>query len=342
MRQYGKRVFMTKDEKIRLILRQLNEEAGIDEKEDFSQWLLESSENFDLYIEMKELWDSPMKRQIEFNSANAEKRINQKIKKKRNSIKLWQHAGKIAASVIILISLGTFAYYQFNNKSEIVAEIIPIEQIVKESGAGEQLRVTLPDGSIVRLNAGSTIQFPEKFNSDYREVTLTGEAFFEVVKDSVHPFTVKSGNIMTQVLGTSFNVKAFKSENIAVTVATGKVMVKDIEETDTQELILFPNEQAVYKKDQKLFEKAEVKASNFYAWTSGVIQFNDEPLSEVINMLERWYNVSIILDENHNSTVRVEGSYKDKKLYTILDGLSFMYDLEYKYINDETITITSK
>ena len=342
MRQKGKQIGMTKDEKIRLILRQLNKEATLEERSQFSMWLLESSENLDLYIEIKELWESPMTRQLEFNSAKADKKIDQIIQQKERSIRFWQHSRRIAAVVIILIIAGTAAYHQLNQKTEIVSEVKPVQQIIKKSEAGEQLRVTLPDGSVVHLNAGSFIRFPEKFDSDLRKVTLVGEAFFEVVKNPQQPFVVESENIMTEVLGTSFNIKAFKNENIAITVATGKVLVKHIQEKQPEELILSSNEQAVYKKNEKHFERAAVDASHFYAWTTGIIRFNNESLEQVVHALERWYNVSIQLEENYNTHIRVNGSYKDKRLYTILNGLSFMYDLEYQYKNGKTIIISNK
>ncbi|MGE4585953.1 MAG: FecR family protein [Mangrovibacterium sp.] len=333
---------MTKNEKIRLILRQLNGEANKKEKEAFSQWLLAKAENLDLYAWIKKLWEMPMNRQLNFDMAKAEARINKIIHKKEKKIRLWKHGQKIAAFLILLITIGTFVYHRSGEKPITGNETAISNRITKTSEPGEQLRVTLPDGSIVLLNAGSSIQFPEKFEGKSRQVILSGEAFFKVTKDAEHPFMVESNRITTTVLGTSFNIKAFKQGNVTVTVATGKVKVGSRSDDQAAELLLLPNEQATYDKHEKQFRKAEVFAQNYYAWTEGTIRFNNDSLEEVIKILERWYNIHIRLEGTGNEKIRVNGSYKDKKLYSILDGLSYIYGLNYRYENGQTIVISIK
>lgn len=325
-----------------MILRQLNGEANKKEKEAFSQWLLAKAENLDLYAGIKKLWEMPMNRQLNFDTTKAETRINQIIHKKEKKIRFWEHGQKIAAFLILLITIGTFVYHRSGEKPITGKETAISNQITKTSGPGEQLRVTLPDGSIVLLNAGSSIQFPEKFEEKSRQVTLSGEAFFKVAKDAEHPFIVESNRITTTVLGTSFNIKAFKQGNVTVTVATGKVKVESRSDDQAAELLLLPNEQATYDKHEKQFRKAEVFAQNYFAWTEGTIRFNDDSLEEVVKVLERWYNVRIKLSGSTGRKIRVSGSYKDKKLYIILDGLSFMYNLHYRYEKDDTIIINIK
>jgi len=331
---------MTKNEKIRLILRQLNGEANKKEKEAFSQWLLAKAGNLDLYAGIKKLWEMPMNRQLNFDTTKAETRINQIIHKKEKKIHLWEHGQKIAAFLILLITIGTFVYHRSREKPITGNETAISNQITKTSGSGEQLRVTLPDGSIVLLNAGSSIQFPEKFEEKSRQVTLSGEAFFKVTKNADHPFIVESNQITTTVLGTSFNIKAFKQGNVTVTVATGKVKVEKNTGKNRSKQFLMPNEQVTYNEKEKRFQKTEVVALNYYAWTEGTIRFNNDSLEEVIKILERWYNIHIRLEGPGNRKIRVNGSYKDKKLYSILDGLSYIYGLNYRYENDQTIVIS--
>jgi ferric-dicitrate binding protein FerR (iron transport regulator) len=329
-------------EKIRLSLRQLNGEADPEEKNAFSNWLLAKSENLDTYIEVKNLWETPMTRELKFNSTEAEKRILKAVNIKKGRTLCRRYTYRIASIVLILISIGTFAYYQLAESQPKIVETKMIRQISKTSGAGEQLRVTLPDGSIVRLNAGSSIHFPEKFTENFRLVNLVGEAFFEVTKDPQHPFIVTSGSLTTIVWGTSFNIKAFEKTDIAVTVATGKVKVVSQSGNKSSEIFLNPNEQAIYNQNKNQLRINEVDAKNYYSWTDGILRFNDDSFNEVVEMIERWYNVSIRIEGQSNNKIRVNGSYKDKKLYTILDGLSFMYDLSYQYQNDTTIIIYNK
>jgi len=330
---------MTKNEKIKLILRQLNGESDWKEDQEFSQWLLDNPKNLDLYIDIKKLWESPIAHPLQFSSTKAEKRINKALHKKKRKIPLWQSGQKIAAAVVILVAVGIVSFHQIKTHQTIGKNTEVVQQITKTSGAGEQFRVRLPDGSIVHLNAGSSVQFPKEFGENSRQVKLTGEAFFEITKDAKRPFTVKSKHVATTVLGTSFNIKAFEYSEITVTVATGKVKVKNCNGNYTNEILLLPNQQAIYKDQEKKFQMTEVIAKNYYAWTDGVIQFNNDPLHEVIKILERWYNVRIFTEGAINKEIRITGSYKDKNLQTILGGLSFMYDLSYHYENNNIVII---
>ncbi|MCW0482827.1 FecR family protein [Gaoshiqia sediminis] len=329
---------MPKKEKIRIILRQLNGEATPEEKDFFSQWLLAKPENFDLFIEIKKLWETPMSRDLKFDDTKALMRINQATTRKRQIN--WHHyATRIAAIVIILVTIGSIAFHRFVKvqPENVITENIKL--ITKTSSPGEQLRITLPDASVAHLNAGSTICYPEKFTGHSRDINLIGEAFFEVTKDSLRPFIVSSANITTTVLGTSFNIKAFNDQNITVTVATGKVKVENMQEDMIGEIMLLPNEQASYNKNENRFTRQEVDARHYLAWTEGIIRFNNDDLQEVANMLERWYQVSIRLEVPRDEKIHIKGSYKDKKLYTILDGLSYMYNLSYAWQNENTILI---
>ena len=323
-------------------MRQLNQEADKEEKKAFSHWLLEKSEHLDLYIEIKNLWELPISRKLKFNETEAKKRINQAVYKHKKGVRLWQYAQRIAAVFIALLILGTLTYHQSRKIQDEPHKTASVNLISKTSAPGEQLRITLPDGSVVRLNAGSSIQFPKQFDKNFRQVTLSGEAFFEVIKDKERPFEVKSNRITTTVLGTSFNIKAFNKEYITVTVASGKVKVVKNDKNGTDELLLLPNQQATYNEPEKQFRMTEVIARNYSEWTNGTVRFNNDSLNEVAKTLERWYNVRILLKSTGNENIKVNGSYKDKKLYTILDGLSFMYGLDYRYENDTTIIISNK
>lgn len=333
---------MTREDKIRLILRQLNGVADEQEKETFSDWLLKDPDNLDSYIEFKNLWHAPLTRNFNFDELKAKEKINRAVKSSNRKLHLQTYSKAIAAASILLVVLSTFAYQYFTKPTPVAVQQEAVNLITKYSEPGEQLRVTLPDASVVRLNSGSSIFFPEKFEKNTRQITLSGEAFFEVTKDPNRPFEVKTNNITTTVLGTSFNIKAFKNKQVTVTVATGKVKVEKVNKDHVDKLLLSPNQQAIYNEQKSLFTMEEVDASHYFAWTSGTIRFNNDPLDEVVKVLERWYNVTIKLGEDTQSSIRINGSYTDKKLYTILDGLGYIYNLNYNYINDSTIIINSK
>mgnify|MGYP000418678474 CR=1 FL=1 len=327
---------MTKDEKIRLILRQLNGASGEQEEKDFSNWLLQDPGNLDLYIEIKKIWNTSVSPDFSFKEADARQKLDKAIEKDKRKIRIQRYLRNVAAVSTLLIILSIFSFFYFRKPPDKNVSVQTVHYITKQSKPGEQLRLTLPDASVVNLNAGSSITFPEKFSEGRRQIKLYGEAFFNVTRNPECPFVITSNGITTTVLGTSFNIKAFDKNDFTITVATGKVKV---EKQDAGQLYLLPNQQATYHKRDRQFSTKEVDASNYFMWISGTLQFNNDPLDEAVRMLERWYNVEIQLQDKSYNNIRINGNYKDKKLYTILDGLCYMYHLKYQYINDSVIVM---
>lgn len=325
-----------------MILRQLNEESSMAEREQFSNWLMESPENLDAYIELKETWNKQYTKRVPFDESRSLKRLQSATNKKK-TFRLPKMVWQVAAVLAVLLISGSYLLLQRNSQPVSTAPT-PMAMMTKTSGPGEQMRVTLPDQSVIWLNAESSISYPEKFEGSRREIKLSGEAFFEVTKNPERPFVVHTPNVTTTVLGTSFNIKAFDDQEATVTVATGKVRVTHpTADNKPDEVYLLPNQQAVWSKENGVLQKKNIDAENFYAWKNGTICFNNETLKETMHMLERWYNVSIKVNAaNKVDRHYINGKYKDKKLYNILDGLCYIYNLEYEYLNDRTIVINEK
>ncbi|RNL87768.1 hypothetical protein ED312_09845 [Sinomicrobium pectinilyticum] len=136
--------------------------------------------------------------------------------------KVYSH--QYGIGVILLILFGGWVVYYY----DMLVPSTPVT-ISRETVAGQQAVHTLPDGTIVRLRTASTITFPESFKNMTREVELEGEALFEVAEDREKPFSVKAGELTVKVLGTSFNIRAYETENeTAISVVSGKVLVSNI------------------------------------------------------------------------------------------------------------------
>lgn len=167
---------------------------------------------------------------------------------------------------------------------------------------GETYRVKLPDGSVVWLNAASSLKYPASFlNSKIREVILEGEAFFEVAKDEMHPFKVKTKEQNVTVLGTHFNIKAYDEEKAIVTTLVegsvridfqavawnnkGKVFYKD-------EVMLVPGQQSLLKGETVNLSKANLEEN--VAWKEGNFIFTDDGIEPVMRNIARWYNIQVI------------------------------------------------
>ena len=154
---------------------------------------------------------------------------------------------------------------------------------------GGQFKITLPDNSVVWLNAASSIRFPTVFTGNERSVEVTGEAYFEVNHDAAKPFKVKLyGNTEVKVLGTHFNVNAYQDEeSIQTSLLEGKVEVTQ----GMEKVTLRPGQQAkgIIVRDLNTMEKTQV-----IAWKNGVFHFEQKDLAEVMRQLSRWYNVDVV------------------------------------------------
>ncbi|MEC7263557.1 MAG: FecR domain-containing protein [Bacteroidota bacterium] len=263
------------------------------------------------------------------------KQLSQNISGHKKGISFLKWT-KVAASLALLVGLGYFIHSRM--ETEPVVE--PIVEMVKTTEWGQKLNVTLADGTQVRLNSGSILKYPSRFEGNLRRVELIGEAFFDVAKNPNKPFVIESGEVRTTVLGTSFNVDTYPdNDQIAVTVATGKVKVASQE----NEIILEPNEQGVFHKKTRSMTKERVDTSTALNWKEGVIHFEDVPLSQALKTLEKWYGVSFVLENKYAGNCHISASYNNELLSTIMESIVFAKKgLRYEFLEDHKILIKGK
>ena len=162
----------------------------------------------------------------------------------------YNYLVKVAASLLILVGLGSAVYLESKTQPE---QELAQSIITKTTEWGQRSDIVLSDGTQITLNAGSSIEFPESFEgAPVREVTLNGEAFFEVAKNPNKPFLIKTEGVTTKVLGTSFNVNSYAfNDHISVTVKTGKVQVQSTSKNgQVNTVYLLPNEKAEYSREK--------------------------------------------------------------------------------------------
>lgn len=158
---------------------------------------------------------------------------------------------------------------------------------------GGEYRLTLPDGSRVWLNAASSITYPTAFTGESREVSITGEAYFEVAKQAGKPFRVKAGAMNVEVLGTHFNINAYTEEKtVKTTLLEGAVKIA----AAGKETLLKPGQQAGLQGNGSLQVKSDVNLDEVVAWKNGLFQFNDADMPAVMRQLENWYDVKVIYE----------------------------------------------
>ena len=205
---------------------------------------------------------------------------------------------------------------------------------------GERLSVTLDDGSVVMLNAGSTMTYPSSFEgADRREVLVTGEAYFEVAKNPNKPFIVRTSKMYTQVYGTIFNVSAYPEDNInEVVLVEGSVGVgTDLRESLEGPQMLKPSQKASsIPGEGNEFLIEDVDVSPYISWTKGILVFENEPMGKIIKRLERQYGIQIDnrfeqLEERRFTGMFDEESI-DRVLRTIQAHTHFSYDVKNEMI----------
>ncbi len=211
---------------------------------------------------------------------------------------------------------------------------------------GKKSQLILEDGTKVWLNAGSRMAFPTKFRGKVREVFLEGEAYFEVTHDNSKPFIVKTSDIAIKVLGTRFNLSAYKSEIITETVLIeGKVSISEQSVVGflKSETILAPNQKASYNhNDRSISVKNDPDAATAFAWTEGLFRFSQQNLSDVLNKIHRYYNVQFIFDREFPSTDLITGKLDLKEtVEQVMVALSDVADIKYR-INGDKIYIEKK
>jgi ferric-dicitrate binding protein FerR (iron transport regulator) len=235
---------------------------------------------------------------------------------------------KAAAVALLVISAGILFYTQRNSVKQ--QEMITFTEHAVPRG--KILHLSLSDGSQVWLNADTKFRCPEKFGAGDREVYLEGEAFFEVSKDPARPFKIHSGRLMTTVLGTSFNIKSYGTDDInEVAVITGKVsVVQTGVNKHSSEIMLQPGQKAVLMKSTgDLSKKIFTDMSHYTSWKNGKLIFENTPIANVIPSLERYYNIEIHLDSEALKSCRVTATFDPMPLEKAMYLLSYTLNAKY-------------
>jgi len=267
----------------------------------------------------------PVYRSSFFNelTARIEKQENPvSIRKKLSFIPLL----KIAASIVIICSVGGFLY--LNRQKQSTAEAIA--RITRISNTGRNLKmVELADGTRIWMNPGTTIAYNKaSYGDSTRQVSLTGEAYFNVAHDVKKPFLVKAGQLTTTVLGTSFNVEAYENEpEMRVMLVTGKVRIN----AGSSEEILYPGQMLDFSKQHETIKISSVDISDKQEqYTKGRLVFENLPLKEVLKRVERVFGLQItITDENILKNKRITGAYYRDNAESVLKRILFIHGLHH-------------
>ena len=196
---------------------------------------------------------------------------------------------------------------------------------------GQMSKITLPDGTKIWLNSGTTIRYPDRFTDENRTVTLSGEAYFEVAKTDHKPFTVYTADMQVEVFGTSFNVSAYRDdETTAVTLVEGIVEARSLDGKTVAQLI--PGQLASKNKKGSAITIQNVQTSFYKAWIEGKLYFDDQPLYQIATKLERWFNVEVEFANDQLKSYKFTGTIlKNKPLDQIMQALELLAPIKFKH-----------
>ncbi len=240
---------------------------------------------------------------------------------------LVRYLTRIAAILFVPVFIASLLFY-FQNKS--FRNSLAWAEI--HAPYGTRTDFFLPDGSTGRLNGGSSLKFPVQFTGNVRGVKLTGEAYFNVVSNHRKPFVVSAKNIDIKATGTSFNVMAYADEpNTEVILKKGEVEVfEKLKETITSMGVLKPEESFIYNSLADSCKIQPVNSEDKLSWLEGKLTFKYEPFEEVVRMLNRWYNVNIVIKDKPLDSYIYYGTFQNETLDEVLKLLQYTAPIRYK------------
>lgn len=251
------------------------------------------------------------------------------------------HSGKSTfyrygiAAAVLLFGLLAGIWFQYEATGQ------PIALVRKEIRIpyGKKGKVTLSDGTSIYLNSGSVLSYPERFDDSIRQVSLTGEAFFKVAPDPLHPFVVTSlHHTQVRVLGTAFNIRAYPNETyVGVNVEEGKVKFLNTN-NNTAQILLTAGQSASYSDQTREIKQDVIETPPAtYAWKNNELNFQGEKLNDIVKKLERWYDVKIQVDNVQLASLKYSGNYVNPELHQLLKSMGFVMGFNYKMNKGDTV-----
>jgi transmembrane sensor len=320
-----------------LLPRYFSGEASKDERARVESWRQASTENKRLFAEYEKLWKSATERSPEIPDIDQtwdELAVSLGLSGEAKSLEIkpplakkfsWSDSYIWAAAAVILLAFTAIFYWVTTNSG--------LKTIT--TAYSERRDIELSDGSVVKLNSDSQIQFQRGFSDSARIVTLAGEAYFEVASDG-RPFIVQTGNARVRVLGTKFGVWA-RAEETRVTVREGRVALRAAIATGEAGIVLAANQRSSVRGQAVPEFPTEVPADYLLGWLEGRIVFDRTPLSEVVAELERVYGTTIELSDPDLGRGTITGSFENKQVEPVLTAICRTLNLNFTTEADKLV-----
>ncbi|HRR49741.1 MAG TPA: FecR family protein [Bacteroidales bacterium] len=310
-----------------LLLRFIEGKASPKEQREIVEWIEQNEENKKIFAQLKNL-------SVASEILSEEQRERDLIQRQRLRM-IYSWSLKIASILII-----AFSCFYFGKKHEYTnwIETSELKNSVISVPLGESVCLTLPDGSTVSLNSGSTLKYTGLYGINEREVYLDGEGYFKIKKGE-KKFIVKTDIINVEVVGTEFNLSAYNEDRqISTSLFSGKVEIKNL--TKSEDIILEPN--YCYTFD-KITKKTIVKnITRRQTWTENYFVAESDDIISFVKKIERKYKVKIIVSPELSEKCIYTGTFKGESLIDILNNMSLASPISYEIKNDSTVIINPR
>jgi ferric-dicitrate binding protein FerR (iron transport regulator) len=318
-----------------LLAKYIAGQATLTESDKARKWIGKSHQNSELFYQLKKIWEELPDDIKDFSPDvdEALKNVNTRIinyqgfnNEAKKSIKITLILLRIAA-VFLIIAGGWLVFNQLSKP----------RYVTKINESNNPFDLILHDKTVVTLNKGAYLKYPKKFNKNVREVEFYGEAFFQVSKAIHKPFIIHTDNSYIRVLGTSFNIRALKSEEtIAVSVTEGKVEFGSVIQKEPLKIEIDAGKTGILEKDKKL-RCIEDNDTNFLAWKTGKLVFSKKPLGEALQQIEKYFSISVRPEDLKLDTLRIDVTLYKGERQEIIKTLEIL--LGYKIKEKEGIFI---
>ncbi|MFT6969471.1 MAG: transmembrane sensor [Roseivirga sp.] len=297
-----------------LVAKYLANELNANERTNFESQLIENEalslelEAQSMIYELTDRMDSPV-----FDSESAWAKVDHKTKESKViGIEKPKYTFIKIAAVLLVVAIAGFLVVE-NNKTPATDG----NQLELISATNEFKEYTLPDGSVVKLNASSILKLASDFGEANRTVSLVGEANFDIIRNENLPFIIQAGNAKVRVLGTSFNLTTNLNQSIELNVTEGSVEFSSIKNEKITEKVV-RGEMAMMDKTGQSIKKETIKNTNYSGWWTKRFEYENTFLAEVIRDLEDAYRVKIEYNKEISSCP-ITGTYENKSIKEIID-----------------------
>lgn len=315
-----------------IIVRYFDNSLSTEEEEILFEWLKSSEENRSIFLQYKKMYavgkiryySSPLVLENALNTFTRRTETMQKQKTRKVRIQML----KYAAMLMLLFSVS-YLTWRIAIPPEIKYNTVIVDQ-------GDDVKeLTLPDGSRVWLNNGSTFTYPENFSTSARTVTLSGEAYFKVKTDSTRPFIVKTSSMQVKVFGTSFNVNTINNDNtIKTTLESGRVTINDRKGKLLTNML--PGQMASYNVTGGKVEILNVNTDLYTLWRKGLIVLDKASLNDIAEKIESIYNVNITINSQQKLPNKINFVFrKTQNLDTVMRMLEYVVPIKHKKYDNQ-------